>query len=244
MLRVDSFATIQQPEKVVMSMEGVKGLFTVPSGPFACAASGDIQVSNVSLGRVQVSLRKSTKSNSIDAEELHLKWDTRFHMALIQVVKEWKLFRLQLTSTAGQQDDQHQHRHGNQTNGHFYILIQLTLIIELLFKLLAAGWMLVARGKCSICAVLSPQHSVEFQSYEDFRATWRSLTAASAAVGERGGDDTFNLNVPRCALLFDGHSIVDAEGLAWILAGQDQQLSRERITFDLQVMRPMNFLKS
>ena len=44
MLRVDSFATIQQPEKTVVSMEGVKGLFAVPSGPFTCAASGDIQV--------------------------------------------------------------------------------------------------------------------------------------------------------------------------------------------------------
>lgn len=44
MLRVDSFATIQQPEKMVVSMEGVKGLFTLPNAPFSCTISSDIQV--------------------------------------------------------------------------------------------------------------------------------------------------------------------------------------------------------
>ena len=85
--------------------------------------------------------------------------------------------------------------------------------------------MLVTKGKCRICAVLSPQHAVEFQSYEDSTAVWKSPSTS----GE-GGRDTFNLNVPRCALLFDGHSIIEAEGLTWILASEDQQLSHERIT--------------
>ena len=94
-----------------------------------------------------------------------------------------------------------------------------------------AGWMLLTRGKCRICAVLSPHHAVEFQSYEDSKAVWKSCSSSSST----GGRDTFNLSVPRCALLFDGHSIIDAEGLTWILASEDEELSDERITFKLQV---------
>ena len=48
MLRVDSFATNKQPEKVVVSVEGVRGLLTVPNAPFACVKSIEIQVSNSS----------------------------------------------------------------------------------------------------------------------------------------------------------------------------------------------------
>ena len=43
---------------------------------------------------------------------------------------------------------------------------------------------------------------------------------------------TFELNLPRCALLFDGHSIIEAEGLNWKLADNDLDLKQERITFD------------
>ena len=47
---------------------------------------------------------------------------------------------------------------------------------------------------------------------------------------------TFELNLPRCALLFDGHSIIEAEGLNWKLADNDLDLKQERITFDCEVI--------
>ena len=46
---------------------------------------------------------------------------------------------------------------------------------------------------------------------------------------------TFELNLPRCALLFDGHSIIDAEGLNWKLTDNDLDLKQERISFDCEV---------
>ena len=46
----------------------------------------------------------------------------------------------------------------------------------------------------------------------------------------------FNLNFPRCALLFDGHCIIDAERLTFTLADDSADLSKERLTFGLQVI--------
>ena len=44
MLRVDSLVADKQPDKTVLSMEGIKGLFIVPGAPFSCTKSLDIQV--------------------------------------------------------------------------------------------------------------------------------------------------------------------------------------------------------
>ena len=55
---------------------------------------------------------------------------------------------------------------------------------------------------------------------------------------------TFELNLPRCALLFDGHSIIEAEGLNWKLADNDLDLKQERITFDCEVIFFFNLILS
>ena len=47
---------------------------------------------------------------------------------------------------------------------------------------------------------------------------------------------SFELNLPRCALLFDGHSIIEAEGLNWKLADNDLDLKQERISFGCEVL--------
>lgn len=44
MFRVDSLAADQQPDKTVVSIEGLKGLFIVPGAPFSCAKSFEIKV--------------------------------------------------------------------------------------------------------------------------------------------------------------------------------------------------------
>jgi len=44
MLRIDSLAADRQPDKTVVSMEGLKALFIVPGAPFSCAKSFDIKV--------------------------------------------------------------------------------------------------------------------------------------------------------------------------------------------------------
>ena len=44
MLRIDSLAANQQPEKAVVSAEGIKALFIVPGAPFGCGKSFDIKV--------------------------------------------------------------------------------------------------------------------------------------------------------------------------------------------------------
>ncbi len=44
MLRIDSLAANRQPDKTVVSMEGIKALFIVPGAPFSCAKSFDIKV--------------------------------------------------------------------------------------------------------------------------------------------------------------------------------------------------------
>jgi hypothetical protein len=46
---------------------------------------------------------------------------------------------------------------------------------------------------------------------------------------------SFELNLSRCALLFDGNSIIEAEGLNWKLADNDLDLKQERISFDCEV---------
>ncbi len=47
---------------------------------------------------------------------------------------------------------------------------------------------------------------------------------------------SFKLNLPRCTLLFDGHSIIEAEGLNWKLADNDLDLKQERISFGCEVL--------
>ena len=49
MLRIDSLAADRQPDKTVVSMEGLKALFIVPGAPFSCAKSFDIKV-KISFG--------------------------------------------------------------------------------------------------------------------------------------------------------------------------------------------------
>lgn len=44
MLRIDSLAADQQPDKTVASIEGLKGLFIVPGAPFSCVKAFDIKV--------------------------------------------------------------------------------------------------------------------------------------------------------------------------------------------------------
>jgi hypothetical protein len=48
MLRVDSLAADHQPDKTVVSIEGLKGLFIVPGAPFSCAKSFEIKVMSIS----------------------------------------------------------------------------------------------------------------------------------------------------------------------------------------------------
>lgn len=45
MLRIDSLATESLPEKTLVSFEGLKGLFIVPSAPYNCVKSSDLAVS-------------------------------------------------------------------------------------------------------------------------------------------------------------------------------------------------------
>ena len=56
---------------------------------------------------------------------------------------------------------------------------------------------------------------------------------AKALVHSRVGLN-FELFLPHSALLFDGNSIVEAEGLTWTLADSDLELTKERITFDCE----------
>ena len=44
MLRIDSLAADQQPDKTVFSTEGLKALFIIPGAPFSCAKSFEIKV--------------------------------------------------------------------------------------------------------------------------------------------------------------------------------------------------------
>lgn len=61
------------------------------------------------------------------------------------------------------------------------------------------------------------------------------VTEDSRAVINAHPGISFELNLPRSSLLFDGHPIIEAEGLSWKLADHDIDLKRERSTFDLQV---------
>jgi hypothetical protein len=55
---------------------------------------------NLEFARLQLSLRKSTKSGTIDVDQLGLNWDTRLHMAVLQVIEEWiKIWNLGLKVT-------------------------------------------------------------------------------------------------------------------------------------------------
>lgn len=46
---------------------------------------------------------------------------------------------------------------------------------------------------------------------------------------------TFELILPQAALVLDGHSIVEAEGLNWKYVDSDADLEQERIAFGLEV---------
>ena len=48
-------------------------------------------------------------------------------------------------------------------------------------------------------------------------------------------DVTFELVVPKCALLFDEHAIAEAEGLIWVLANHDVELAKERLILECEV---------
>ncbi|KAK4026287.1 hypothetical protein OUZ56_015296 [Daphnia magna] len=202
MLRVDSLAADQQPDKTVASIEGLKGLFIVPGAPFSCAKSFEIKKGNLELLRLQLSLRKSAKSGTIDVDQLGLNWDTRLHMAVLQVIEEWKGFR-----------------------GHFTqpkpVKISSPNQSESETK---QSWTVSLKHKTTICAILSPAHTIQFQADD------------SRAVVNGHPRTTFELNLPRCALLFDGHSIIEAEGLNWKLADNDLDLKQERLSFDCQAI--------
>lgn len=175
--------------------------------------------------RLQLSLRKSAKSGTIDVDQLGLNWDTRLHMAVLQVIEEWKGFR-----------------------GHFTqpkpVKIPSPNQSESETK---QSWTVSLKHKTTICAILSPAHTIQFQagsSLKPFNLTvfhylkaLNYLTDDSRAVVNGHPRTTFELNLPRCALLFDGHSIIEAEGLNWKLADNDLDLKQERLSFDCQVTK-------
>jgi hypothetical protein len=69
-----------------------------------------------------------------------------------------------------------------------------------------------------------------------FRICLNIFVDDSRAIVNGHPRTSFELNLPRCALLFDGHSIIEAEGLNWKLADNDLDLKQERISFGCEVL--------
>jgi hypothetical protein len=97
---------------------------------------------NLEFARLQLSLRKSTKSGTIDVDQLGLNWDTRLHMAVLQVIEEWKTFR-------------------NRFNQSKPVKIPTVKDSEQETK---QSWTVSLKHKTTICAVLSPTHTIQFQA--------------------------------------------------------------------------------
>jgi hypothetical protein len=97
---------------------------------------------NLEFARLQLSLRKSTKSGTIDVNQLGLNWDTRLHMTVLQVIEEWKTFR-------------------NRFNQSKPVKIPTVKDSEQETK---QNWTLSLKHKTTICAVFSPTHTIQFQA--------------------------------------------------------------------------------
>ena len=102
----------------------------------------NVQKGNLEFSRLQLTLRKSTKSGTIDIDQLGLNWDTRLHLAVLQVIEEWKTFQ-------------------NRFNQFKPVKIPTVKDSEHETK---QSWAIALKHKTSICAVLSPTHTIQFQA--------------------------------------------------------------------------------
>lgn len=87
--------------------------------------------------------RKTLKASTLDVEQLGLHWDTRLHMAVLQVVDEWKTFRSQVQGTKPLEVP--------KVNAHTEPDVKRTWIVSL-------------KGRSVVHATLSPSHSIELQA--------------------------------------------------------------------------------
>lgn len=89
--------------------------------------------------RLQIALRKSTNCGTIDVDQLGLNWDSRLHLAVLQIIEELKTFRS--------------------------LLNQRELPSNPTAKKTESGtkrsWILFLKHKTSICAILSPKHTIQ-----------------------------------------------------------------------------------
>lgn len=92
--------------------------------------------------RLQLSFLKSPKWGIVDVVQFGLNWDTRLHMAVLQVIEEWKAFRSNFTESrpldipsANQCEPE-----AKQT------------------------WIVSLKERTIIRAILSPTHTVQFQA--------------------------------------------------------------------------------
>ena len=89
-----------------------------------------------------MTFRQASKSGTIDVDQLGLNWDTRLHMAVLMVVEEFKNF----------------HNHFNQFDA---INIPVVKHSDPEIK---RSWAVTLKHKTTICAVLSPTHTIQFQA--------------------------------------------------------------------------------
>lgn len=86
--------------------------------------------------------RKSTHCGTVDVDQLGLNWDSRLHMAVLQVIEEWKTFR----------------NHFRQPPTERNLASEKTDIDT------KPSWTISLKHKTNICAVLSPKHTIQLQA--------------------------------------------------------------------------------
>lgn len=97
--------------------------------------------------RLQVSAR-AAKPGTIDVDQPSIYWDPRLHLAMLQVLDEWRQFRqhmIRSSSDASFAQDAGSES-GSKSSGK------------------TNGWTISLKGKTTICAALSPQHTVQLQA--------------------------------------------------------------------------------
>ena len=96
--------------------------------------------------RLQIALRKTIdgRPGTVDIDQLSLHWDPRLHLAVLQVFDELKLFRnhMKLSPT---DESPPPVPHSEETASR-------------------KSWVVSLKGKTTICAALSPQHTIELQA--------------------------------------------------------------------------------
>jgi pyrroloquinoline quinone (PQQ) biosynthesis protein C len=98
------------------------------------------------MKRVQILSRTaSTKPRSIEVENLDLNWDTRLHMAVLQVLDEWKAFRSSFRRPESTPNPPSDTRSAPNT------------------------WNVWFKGQSTICAALSSRHSMELKAPESLK---------------------------------------------------------------------------